>query len=245
MFVYIDESGDEGTGGKGSRWLVFGCVAVKSQDGEQVQQVVDFALKARRQTKRPCIHFTDLEHASKKGILNILQIGEWKGIVVASDTKMTSAQFHLSKPRIQYTYSLRYAIERISRYAQSMNEKAERIIIEKRRNFDLVAFQNYLNLLKSRKDPYFSWDFVDIGGIEIQDKLNEPKLCLADGLAHSIYKALEPDPWWGHYELSYLEFVRDKLWRSDSGVFDYGLTLMPIRLRGIFTREYSWLQAID
>lgn len=234
MNVYIDESGDEGTQGKGSRWLVFGCAIVPSSISAQTEKVVYSAIDSCRTSKK-YVHFAGLDHASKKGILAILNSCGWLGIVVASDTTKINPGSHLSKPTVQYNYALRYAIERLTKYAAKLGEPIDEIVIEKRRNFRLADFKQYLNKLKSKKDSFIKWDFIDIQNIKVQVKDQEPKLSLADGLAHAVYKALEPDGWWGHYELAYIELLRERL---------LNLTLMPTSIQRVFIEEYPWLQDI-
>lgn len=234
MYVYIDESGDEGTSGNGSRWLVFGCVVLPSAMYTQAEAVVNSAMVSCRPGKQ-YIHFAGLDHASKKGTLIILKSCDWLGIVVASDTTKIKPGSYLAKPTFQYNYPLRYAIERLTKYAEKLKEPIDKIVIEKRRNFKLDDFKQYLNKLKLKKDPDIRWDFIDIQSIEVQGKFQEPKLCLADALAHALFKALEPDHWWGHYELAYMELIKERL---------HSLTLMPTSEQKIFKEEYSWLQNI-
>jgi len=69
--------------------------------------------------------------------------------------------------------------------------------------------------------------------MRVKEKTEEPRLCLADGLAHAVFKALEPDPWWKHWELAYIEIVKVRL---------QSVTLMPTSERQTFVGEYAWLK---
>lgn len=244
MNAYVDESGDAGTCGKGSRWLVFGCVLVRANQQGQVDGAVTDAGRVIKQLKnRPDIHFKKLDHADKRGTLELLTKADWHAIVVASDTTKISDGSYLIRPEFQYNYPLRYAIERISNYAEEHQEPIEKIVIESRRNFDLAAFQEYLGKLKERSEPRISWGYFDPSQIVGKSSSMEPNLCIADGLAHSVFKALEPDPHWGHHEPSYLNLVRDKLW-SPKNVDNSSFVLMPTSLREQFLQEYDWLKDV-
>ena len=192
---------------------------------------------------RSLIHFKDLTHPAKKGILNLLKQADWEGLVVASDTTKPYASSWLTRPEYQYNYALRYVIERITQYAAAIGETIDEIAIEHRRNFDIDGFRAYLTRLRARSDPHFQWGVFDVARVVVKKKAQEPRLCLADGLAHAGFKALEPDRAWGHYETSYLDLVLDKLWQGPNGglLHQHGFVLMPTAQWESFASQYPWL----
>lgn len=70
-----------------------------------VDKVIHAALSNPALRAISLIHFKDLTHPAKKGILNLLkQAGE--GLVVASDTTKPYASSWLTRPEYQYNYAL-------------------------------------------------------------------------------------------------------------------------------------------
>ena len=247
MEVYIDESGDEGTKGAGTRWLVFGCVIVQYSELPEVVRGVNTCVQiaSKAQTVPRPLHFKKLTHADKRGATRIFADSSWDGVVVASDTTKILPGSALSKPKFQYNYPLRYVIERVSWKAKEVR-RIPTIYIENRRNFDLADFKRYMRLLKSRKDERFEWDYLDLDRIFVSTRNQKPALCVADGLAHAMFKAVEPDPWWGHHETTYLETLLRRLWcgsqaAGHNGLFDCGLVMMPTTAWGQFVQQYPWL----
>lgn len=241
MWLYVDESGDEGTDGRGSKWLVFGAAAGIGSTADLAALVAAAGKKISRGGPR-LPHFTDMTHRDKIGVLDLYQQGQWEALVVASDTSRIRPGSYLRRPNYQYNYALRHLLERASQHAAQAHEQLA-VVIESRRNFDLADFQRYIGMLRGRSDPHFDWGAFDEARISVSQKTNEPLLCVADGVAHAMFKALEPDPEWGHYEMAYAERVRPKLWRGPNAdtLLDNGLTLMPISAEAAFRVQYPWI----
>jgi hypothetical protein len=165
----------------------------------------------------------------------------WIGVAVASDTTQVRSGSMLRKPSYQYNYALRYALERVSRLAASFSEPVE-VVIEKRRNFDLADFQRYMKLLKSRGDQNFDWNFFSPEDIRVEEKTTCTELCVADALAHGLFRAVEPDRKWKTLEPTYFQALRPKLWSKQGQLLGTGLTMMPKSAFGTFLQEYEWLQ---
>lgn len=245
MRVYVDESGDTGTNGKGSRWLVFGCVLVsKDHDTEVRRTLEDAETNLKQRGKKWKIHFSNYKHTDKIGVLNLLCACDWHAIVVASDTTKIKDGSQLENPTSHYNYALRYAIERITRYAKDLNERIDELIIEQRGNFKIDDFRQYLTVLKTHEHYGIEWDYLEPSAVMTKYKTEEALLRYSDGVANAVYKALEPDHEWGICELAYLRMVNDKLWANPidgQTVYNFGLTLMPTAIKHEFAREYTWL----
>ena len=110
MHAYIDESGDEGTAGRGSRWLTFGVVCVADAHVADLEELARTAQTAVGKGKP--IHFNEMTHPDRKGVARLLGIAAapWVGIIIASDTQKVQPGSHLKHPRYQYNYALRYAL---------------------------------------------------------------------------------------------------------------------------------------
>ena len=244
MKAYIDESGDEGTIDKGSRWLLFGCAMVADADVDATRGVVQLASTVAKNKRDPkALHFKDMPHDDKRGIISIITDGPWVGTIVASDTTKAYPGSWLAKPTYQYNYAARFVIERISKRATALKEPAT-IYFENRRNFDLEAFRNYIDLLLERKDPRLNAEWISPERIHVMNKGIDECLCIADGLANAAYKALEPHRTWGSFETAYLEGFKLSLWRGPPGetnLYEWGFVLMPTSTFEVFVKEYPWI----
>jgi hypothetical protein len=244
MIAYIDESGDQGTLGKGTRWLVFGAVMVADADVEAAREIAGSVSKLAGHGQRKEIHFTDMSHDDRHGCIDIFCHAPWVGSVIASDTADIRAGSALTRPRIQYNYAARYAVERISARAVELGEPAT-IYFEQRANFDLTEFRSYVQLLLDRGERRIDPRAIDPSRICQMPKRQDELLCVADALAFSAFRALELHRVWKRYERSYLEAFADKLWRGPSGqenIHLWGLVLRPTDQWGpVFTKEYPWL----
>ena len=145
MIAYIDESGDEGTDGKGSRWLILGCAMVSDAALDTARTTVRLACTLAKRSNAKTLHFKDLSHADRRGIISVIASGPWQGVIVASDTTKIQEGSYLHKPTYQFNYAARYVVERISAMASELQEPAT-IYFEIRRNFNLSSFRSYIQL---------------------------------------------------------------------------------------------------
>jgi hypothetical protein len=247
MLAYIDESGDEGTLGRGSRWLTFGCICVRDSRKTELENLVRESMQSLKTPR--FIHFVRLTHADKKGVLSIWRRSRirFRAIIVASDTTKVDANSWLSRTDYQYNYALRYALERVSKLAKEWREPAQ-VIIEQRRNFNLPEFRKYLRTLRNRRDDHFEWNFLSPNDIRVAKKEVELPLAMADGFAHAAFKALESERGWSHTEPGYLEVCTRKLWRGpvdSEDIQEYGFVLMPTAEQSAYRLEYPWLLSLQ
>jgi hypothetical protein len=246
--AYVDESGDEGTGGNGSRWLVFACIIDTSPQAD-LPTFIDLAAAKiqRNQAVKRLPHFQDLQHRDKKGILDLYAQASWDGIVVASDTQQILPGSPLGTPKRHYDYALRHVLERASQRARQAGEDLT-FILEARRNFDVEDFRRYVKHLREKqsgkRNGHMCWEVVAEERILVALPAQEPILCVADAMAHALFKALEPDREWGDYEMAYAEKVRHHLWRGSGTqpqLLGHGLTFMPIGMTATFLTQYLWV----
>jgi hypothetical protein len=86
MGVYMDGSGDPGTGERGSRWLTFGCALAPASADADLRRAIQKAVDQCGATKRGYLHFRDMKHHDKLGALGILQGALWSAVLLSSDT---------------------------------------------------------------------------------------------------------------------------------------------------------------
>lgn len=247
MLAFIDESGDAGTAGRGSRWLVFGCAMVADKDAVRTRAACAHACAIATTGRKNWLHFVDMSHDDKHGAIGVLTRPPWEGLIVASDTSEILPGSRLGDPSSQYRYAARYVIERVSARATELDETAT-IVFEHRRSFDFQGLLDYVELLSGRSGSGIDPNRVDRGRISQMAKGSDEILCIADALAYAGFRALEPQRLWKRYERSYLDALVPKLWRGPKGKEDlhsWGFVLMPTPLYGTkFVREYPWLPGL-
>ena len=225
MYVHIDESGDPGTGGRGTKWLVLAAVCVPDAAVSSFDRDVERILAEHGKPT----HFTRMNHDDKRGLAARFgaTTAEWTGIVIGSDTQHVTAGSRLARPDYQYNYALRYLIERVSNLAASLGEEA-RIEIETRRVSRTNSPIAYIQYLESIRDEGIDWRHLKAATMSNVGKGSTPGICVADALAHASFRVLEPHPVWGHTEDAYLVPMAHRIWRADGRVaFGPGVTLMP------------------
>ena len=245
MIAYIDEAGDIGTGGRGTRWFVFGCVMVADANVDKMRAWVD---AAQYLVGKDSLHFNELTHDDKLGVIGFLQDAPYAGVIVATDTTKIKRGSQLANPFVQHNYAARYVVERISRYAKELGEQAT-IYFEHLRGFDYAGFDGYMTyLINNPNEPRLDPEYISPGRISRMQKDDDSLLCVADGLAHAAFRALEPQRRWRHYETSYIDRFLSSLWRgpaSDENIRTWGVVLMPTPLRIQFEQEHPWLRDLE
>lgn len=245
MRAYIDESGDPGTRGSGSRWLALGCAMLAEGEVPAVESAVlrvrDMIAEGDRKAERN-LHFKKLPHDDKVGALNLLAAEPWTGVVVAFDKSEILLGSRLNEPRSLYNYAARFLIERVADYAARVREPAH-IHFERSRVFDLDEFTGYIDHLKGQDDADADLRLISTELIRVIQKGEAPELEIADGVAHAAFRALEPHRKWGHLEPGYMRIVMPKLLRGKTHgrIGGNGLVLMPTENLEAFRDEYSWL----
>jgi hypothetical protein len=248
VLAYIDESGDPGTRGHGSRWLVLAAAMMADADKLATRAAVEQALKKAHGGRRSILHFTEMSHDDKRGCIELLKRAPWTGTIVAADTTKVHSDSRLVEPQFQYNYVARYIVERISARGTELGEPAT-IYFECGRHLRLSDFQQYIARLIEQGRPEIDPAVVAPGRIHQLAKKDEPLLSVADALAHAAFRALEPHRTWRHYERAYLDALIPKLWHGPMGARQslrrWGLVLMPTALwHSEFVRDYPWLREL-
>ena len=244
MHAYIDESGDPGTRRKGSRWPVFGCVMVAESDVQEMQAGVQDVRNRVNPQRGNYIHFQNISHDDKVGVLNVMANMRWTGIVVASDTTKT----RISDSKLFYDVTAVHVIGRALAYARELREHAD-IYFESSGSLHIQQLESLVQLASQRRTSLIQ-ELPQTGArspasynIEGLRKGSAHGLDIADGLAHAAFRALEPNRKWGHVEPKYLNIVSPRLWKgpSNTGLEGWGLILAPIEMAGDLRAEYPWL----
>ena len=246
MIAYVDESGDTGTRGRGSRWFVLGCAVALDADAAAAREALVEGAAIAGQPEPSRLHFTSLSHDNKMGVIQLLADAPWTGIVVASDTTKIHPRSPLANPAHHYNYVARYVVERISRLAEEADEPAS-ALFEHRKGVNFPQFRDYIGFLSERGERRVNPSYLPVERMRQLSKGDDSLLCIADGLAYACFRALEPDRKWKRTERSYLDALRPRLWRgpiSDPDVHKWGMTLMPTPMRDSFVEEHPWIATL-
>ena len=126
LHAYIDESGDEGTGEKSSKWLVLGALIVQENEipgaKAYLQKGVEGVWKGRKPPTH--VHFQKVPtHGQRKALLHMLKGLNFTACTVAAKKRDFSGEIlkGLKCPRM-YNYLAKHLIERISWFGRDRNE---------------------------------------------------------------------------------------------------------------------------
>lgn len=227
--VLVDESGDPGTRGKGTRWLVLAGVAESGAPG-----VLELAVEeARAHVRQSVLHLANVTFGRRK-LRAYLTLADapFEAIVVAADTTAVYPASGLTQPRRQYEYALRLLIERASELAADRGALLE-VVVEQSDHLDLVDFQRQIDQLAAnrRRRGRMRWGAVATERINFAAPSDEPCLGVADAVAFAYRHALEPPQPWDGTAFIFADILQPHLRRGGvpPRVYQHGLTLLPTR----------------
>ena len=239
--AYIDESGDEGIGGKGSRWFMLAAVVTEAQKGPALADGLR-RIRARIKLKTRVMHWTNLSHPRKLAVCEEIAKEDVMICAVLVDTlhpKMV--QTTLVSGRL-YFYAFRWLVERISWYCDERGSQV-RLFPERKGGIDYNQFQAYLTYAQSLPDCQIRPN--TIASIKPRDKSQLALLQLADAVAGALYAGFEDQ--YGVIEPAYVLQLKDKLYRRNGKVFGYGLKFMPHESATVpvgLLGSYAWLTQV-
>jgi hypothetical protein len=249
--AYIDESGDEGFkfDRRSSEWFVLSAAIVRQEnDLALVKLMKEVRVALGRDPLKP-LHFRDLKHHHR-----VLYIGE----IAKGPLKATSILFRkpalistvLREPNCLYFYGVRFLFERISwlcrdtfqRSRHAGNGKAE-IIFSNRSWMPYAELKSYMDKLRSgatMSDVRIAWDCLEP---EIQTFSHGARagLQVADAIAGSLYKAVEPVL--GYTEDRYVKMLKPVIYERYGKYQSYGIKVWPKDAAMIESEErFRWLR---
>lgn len=250
LTVRVDESGDAGTGGRGTRWLVLAAAAETGAPGELLSSV-EAIRQCLGMSGAAALHFSRIRRAKDQyGAYLALARAPFDAIVVAADSHAIFPDSGLIEPAVHYRFSLRFVLERASQIALENGQMLE-FVVEESGHFELSSFQEYVRRIRASASPSdrIEWDVVDIDLIRTARKDEDLLLGVADGVAHAYFRALEPMPAWGTAMPIYGDMLQPRLWRgpAQDRILGNGLTLLPTKKRDAYLSEMPYLRrwAVD
>lgn len=244
----VDESGDAGVGGKGSRWLVIALVLDLGAPGELADCLAGIREVAQRQ--RAVLHFAGMKSAERKlAAYQMLAAAPISTIIVAVDTTVISPDYPLDHPGRLYRYGLRLALERAS-VAAAASGRPLQVTVEDSNYLDLEPFRTQLEGLRATPDATpdtpsaMRWDAFDPTDIAVAGKDEEFLLGAADGAAHAFYRAIEPAFAGDPTAAMFADILFPTLWRGpdDARVLRNGFAFVPPSMAHAYLNEIESLR---
>lgn len=215
MRAWVDESGDAGTGGAGSQWLVLVAVCCPERDVPALTAAISTLCSRLPPGALAATSFSRLSHDAKRGFLAAAAglDADWQARAVAFDTRRLVVG-PLSRPNLLYNYAFRWALEQAVNCAAQIREPAEVAFERQTRTGDPARLLDYVRRLERLQVSTIDWALFGADRLYPIGKGEEPGLFLADAVAHAVYRALEPDARWdGLTDPSYLELIERRVTR--------------------------------
>jgi len=244
MDAYIDESGDAGIGGKGTKWFIITAMIVNAKEASELGETY---IKIRNKIKigqtKP-LHWTSLSHPRKKALIDILKEKDFSFCSVIVDTEhvdIVNTYPKLSGRRL-YHYSFRQLVERVTWYCDDRGYKV-RIFPENQSGVSYYELKSYLEYIQKEPDCQIRKDCIL--DVKPKAKTQSNLLQLVDSLCGAVRDAVEYK--FDTIEESYLMELKEKLYRRGDKLFGYGIKFMPHRSELIpqsLEGEFEWLKTI-
>lgn len=214
----IDESGDAGTGGKGTRWLVIALVLDEGGPGELAALLQ--RIKAEHAKAKQALHFTEMRNVRRKlDAYRQLAEAPMSVIIVAIDTWAIPPGHVLARPRQLYLYGVTLALERASEAAAASSKQLS-LAIERSSSLgadETLARINDPSPERRRAWPRMQWDAIRSAEIKSVGKGDDMRLSAADAAAHAYFRALEPAYRADLTAAMYADLLHPRLWRGLDG----------------------------
>ena len=218
LHALIDESGDAGTAGKGSRWLVIALTLDLGRPGELATLIEH--IRADVQRRKTHLHFAQIRNVSRKlKAYRQLAGAPITTIIVAIDTSAFSPGQGLSQPAELYKFGLFFAIERASQIAGALGRPLA-ITVEESDLFQVEQFRVELDDMRNESLdllPHMHWASIDSALVNAASKEGEIRLGAADAAAHAFFRAIEPRFDDDIHAPMYGDMLLPTLWRGPAG----------------------------
>ncbi len=213
--VYIDESGDLGSG-KGTRWFVLSAVIVDKEKEPEIRKKME-AIKGRINVKR--IHLREITDYYKRALV-VKEINEFDFtyICIITDTDLLDPA-RLSA-NTAYNFQCKMLLERVSWFLRDTGRKADIVLSARSTPRD----QELIDYITQKLLPY-PHNMINSSTIEkVTAKAagSWDLLQLADVCATATFLAYEKNGW-GFRTPCFLRVIQDHLYRRDGEVSSYGI----------------------
>lgn len=230
--VYIDEAGDRGISAKSSAHFVTSAIAVRDEDEKHARAELDALRQALGRQPGQVLHFQRFTHSQR---LKAVQDLSASSIAAIFNTVLCKRGFsepapgdvaYIANPDPMYLWAVRLLLERISWYIRAQGDGQAIVTFGHVRRFRVQKLHDYRRALE-RDGTGVYWPAFQGHPFRTGTPEQVKLLQFADTAASALFRALEPDEY-GNHERRYLDELRPKLYRRDSGaVTSYGLKVFP------------------
>lgn len=244
FYAYIDESGDEGTGGKGTKWFVVTALIASQEEATALGHAYHRIKQRISLNIDKVLHWAELNHLRKKAVIEELANNSFSICSVLVDTQhqdIVNTSLKLGGGRL-YFYAFRQLVERITWYCDDKGYKV-RLYPENKAGIKYEELNGYLNYIQSQPECQIRKGCIL--GVQPKAKPQSNLLQLADCVCGAVHNAVEFK--YGVIEDSYLLTVKDKLYRRSGKVFGYGIKFMPHKsslIPQLLSGTYKWLNSL-
>jgi len=190
MYAYIDEAGDDGTGGKGTKWFVITALIASQEEATALGQVYRQIKQRINSGADKVLHWSELSHPRKKAVIEELAHNSFSICSVLVDTQHQDIVYTSPKLRGRrlYFYTFRRLVERITWYCDDKGYKV-RLYPENKAGIKYEELNGYLNYIQGQSDCQIRQDCIL--GVKPRAKTQSNLLQLADSVCGAVYNAIE------------------------------------------------------
>lgn len=232
--VFIDESGEPGirtvreeNQSGASPYMVMGACLARNEDLRELNEVINDITA----TIGKPIHCNKLNHNQKMYVTKRIAKLDVKffGIISLKSTLGTYRKSIGNSHFLYYNKCSQYLLEKIGLFMKQHEISADELeIVFEDANMDYAALQNFI--VRCQESPHNknveNLLHIDAYRMRAVSKNSEPLLCLADVVAHSLYKCVEKnDKNYNTPETTYLNEIVGNFFRcTETGrVLDFGI----------------------
>lgn len=230
--VYIDEAGDRGISAKSSAHFVTSAIAVRDSDESQARAELGELRRSLGRQPDQALHFQRFSHSQRlkaaqdltascvHSIFNVVLCKRGFSEPPPGDVR------HIAKPDPMYLWAVRLLLERVSWHIREQGTDRAIVTFGHVRRFKVQKLHGYRAALQ-RDGTGVHWPAFRGHPFKMGSPEKVELLQFADTAASALFRAVEPDEY-GNCERRYLEELRPKLYRRESGsVTSYGLKVFP------------------
>jgi hypothetical protein len=207
--MYIDEAGEEGFSNSSSEWFVLAGV-IHTDDALSACRDTYDAFKRRHMPDNWHFHFQARKHDERLGFISAMRAAPYQPFAVIVRKPSILQPENFRRKYYLYFYALRFLLERATYWASEHAKEPMAVKLSSRGGLEKENLQEYFFKIRNSpfvKDDRVVWSYLIEDQIETLENKTLRGLQLADCVASSIYKALEPSQY-GTFEPRYIRELR-------------------------------------
>lgn len=244
MSAYIDEAGDEGIDGKGTKWFIISALILSQAEASALGETYQRIRQRIKLVPGKPLHWVELSHARRKAVMNELSKIEFCFSSIVVNTRhqdIVRAIPKLSGRRL-YFHAFGQLVERVTWYCNDRDCKV-RIYPENKGGITRAELKGYLDYMQSQ--PGCEIRKGCILSVNPKSKTQSNLIQITDSICGALQNAVEAN--YDVIEESHLLAIKDKFYKHDDKVFGYGIKFIPYNnslLPRLLEGELPWLNRL-